>query len=162
MTVAKVYKPLSEPNVSEGDTAVFLGGSIEMGAAIDWQTKLTFDLRNYEIKIINPRRDDWDSTWSQDPTEGTQFFSQVQWEMEGQEAATHKVYYFDPKTKSPITLMELGLYGDVSSTIVCCPKDFWRYGNVKMVCDRYMITCVETYDEMLGWLKDEFKDLLTH
>lgn len=145
------------PNpVPEGIT-VFLGGSIDMGTAENWQERLAKDLDGIEnLVLINPRRDDWDSSWVQDPTPGTQFHEQVSWELYHQENAHGIVYYFAADSKSPITLLELGLFGnlDPETVLVCCPKEFYRYGNVKMVCDRYGIDMVESYDDMLSKLKE--------
>lgn len=147
----KVAKP---PNTYKYEhPTIFLGGSIEMGAAVDWQTRLTNDLKDYKGLILNPRRDDWDSSWVQDPKPGTKFEEQVTWELEGQEISDLKIYYFDEKTKSPITLMEVGLYAEANDTIVCCPKEFWRYGNVAVVCERYGVTLVHTYEDMLEEIK---------
>jgi len=39
---------------------IFLAGSIEMGKAEDWQKKVESLLKNENIVIFNPRRDDWD------------------------------------------------------------------------------------------------------
>lgn len=133
-------------------TKIFLGGSIEMGAAVKWQDALTEFLSSYEddVIVLNPRRDDWDASWIQDPTPGTQFHDQVTWELDAQEDSDIHVYYFDPKTKSPITLFELGTFGIISpeTTIVCCPPDFYRYGNVKIFCDRHDIKLVHIYEEL--------------
>lgn len=60
---------------------IFLAGSIEMGKAIDWQTKVTEALKNHDITILNPRRDDWDSSWK--PTiDDPKFREQVEWELQ--------------------------------------------------------------------------------
>ena len=139
--------------------SIFLGGSIEMGKAEDWQTRLQNDLSDYsdQLVLLTPRRDNWDSSWRQDPTPGTKFHEQVSWELDAQFHDTDLVvYYFAPETKSPITLLELGMFGALDSynTIVCCPKDFWRYGNVKMVCDRLNIRVTETYDEFLESIEE--------
>lgn len=150
--MAKVIKApgaFDQDALDETQISIFLGGSIDMGAAEDWQTRLTNDLSDYDnVILLNPRRDDWDSSWVQDPTPGTQFYEQVKWEMDQQQEADLLVYYFAPDSKSPITLLELGLYGD-DHALVCCPKEFYRYGNVKMVCDRYHIPFVETYEDMM-------------
>lgn len=147
---------------------IFLGGSIDMGAAEDWQTRLAKDLSGYDDKdliLVNPRRDDWDSSWTQDPTPGTQFYEQVDWELNQQENATALVYYFAADSKSPITLLELGIFGrgmgpGPYDVLVCCPKEFYRYGNVKMVCDRYNIAMVENYEDMVEVLKMGIDDAL--
>lgn len=146
---------------------IFLGGSIDMGAAENWQERLTRDLSDYadeDLILLNPRRDDWDSSWVQDPTPGTQFYEQVDWELNQQEDANAIVYYFAADSKSPITLLELGLFGigitGMTAVVVCCPKEFYRYGNVKMVCDRYGISMVETYEELLKTLRTGIDDAL--
>jgi Nucleoside 2-deoxyribosyltransferase like len=154
----KVIKPNSVIDLDYDSYSIFLGGSIEMNTAEDWQTRLIAALGGYpdSIVLLNPRRDDWDSSWSQDPTPGTPFQKQVTWELEAQEQADTLVYYFDPATKSPITLMELGAFGFTSSQslIVCCSPDFWRYGNVAVFCARYRIQLVNTFDELVLALTD--------
>jgi hypothetical protein len=139
--------------LSYDDYRIFLGGSIEMGAAEHWQQRLADALDHFPdtVFLFNPRRDDWDSSWIQDPAPGTQFHTQVTWELVHQELAHLLVYYFDPNTKSVITMMELGAYGlqATENTIVCCPKDFWRYGNVAVFCNRYNIELVHTFEELV-------------
>jgi hypothetical protein len=143
------------PVLNKKALKIFLGGSIDMGTAEKWQDSLANDLSDYDddLVLINPRRDDWDASWKQDPTPGTQFYQQVDWELTNQENAHGIVYYFAANSKSPITLLELGLFKD-HPVIVCCPKEFYRYGNVKMVCERYEIAMVETYEDLVKFLRD--------
>ncbi len=101
--------------------------------------------------MLNPRRDDWDSSWEQ-TVSNDKFREQVLWELRAQENADLRVYYFDPNTKSPITLLELGLFKDKKS-IVCCPDGYWRKGNVEIVCLRYNISLVYTFEHLLNWIK---------
>ena len=126
---------------------IFLAGSIEMGAAGPWQDQLVKQFANQNVTFLNPRRDDWDSSWIQDIS-NLQFNQQVTWELDGLAACDYAVFYFDPNTKSPITLMELGLMAASGKIIVCCPKGFWRKGNVDIVCDRNNILVVETLDQL--------------
>jgi hypothetical protein len=138
------------------ERVLFLGGSIEMWTAEKWQERLVEDLKDYgdALLILNPRRDDWDSSWKQDPTKGTAFHEQVTWELDAQDNSNIIVYYFDTKSKSPITLLELGLYSN-QNVYVCCPKEFYRYGNVKVVCNRWGLPIVETYDELLKLVRED-------
>ena len=123
--------------------AVFLAGSIEMGAAEDWQTELTRALDDLDVLVLNPRRDDWDSTWRQS-IDDPQFRGQVEWELEAQERAAVIALYFAPPTKAPVTLLELGLFARSGKLVVCCPDGFWRKGNVDVVCRRYGVPTVPT------------------
>jgi hypothetical protein len=145
---------IKAPNKIEGldefGITIFLGGSIEMGAAENWQDRLCKHFGNNEkLFFLNPRRDDWDSSWEQIPEEGTQFYEQVSWELEHQDVSDIIVYYFDPNTKSPITLLELGSYGSLNpeKVIVCCPDGFWRKGNVVMFCNHHGIQMCNTFEE---------------
>lgn len=122
---------------------VFLAGSIEMGKAVNWQTELVEAFKDREDVIFyNPRRDDWDSSWVQSE-DNLQFNEQVNWELNALEDADIVVFYFDPATKSPITLMELGLMAgnpeNARKCIVCCPEGFWRKGNVDVLCSKFFI-----------------------
>jgi hypothetical protein len=128
---------------------LFLAGSIEMGAAEEWQARLSAMLLDTSGTILNPRRDDWDASWSQEPTPGP-FMDQVHWELNAQSAADVVVFYFSPETKSPITLLELGLAlaSRPETVAVCCPAGFWRRGNVVLTCERYGVTPVDSLDAL--------------
>jgi hypothetical protein len=138
-------------NIPESYLGIFLAGSIDMGAAEDWQTKLIGTLENGMtdgIAILNPRRDDWDSSWKQsihDP----QFKEQVDWELTGMDSVDIIVMNFLGDSKSPITLLELGLMADSGKLIVCCPYEFYRRGNVEVICDRYDIPLFDNIDDLI-------------
>lgn len=125
-----------------------------MGRAEDWQ-KIVEDyftaFDNYTL--LNPRRDDWNSDWKQ-AFENPHFYQQVNWELNGLEKADHIIMYLDPNTKSPISLLELGLFAASNKLLVCCPEGFWRRGNVEIVCEKYGIPFYESLDELL---EDHFK-----
>ena len=138
------FMPLTKPSI-------FLAGSIEMGKAENWQEKATKALSPYDIIILNPRRDDWDSSWVQS-IQNPQFREQVEWELRAQEEATAIIMHFDPSTKSPITLLELGLFARSYRLYVSCPPGFWRKGNVEIVCSRYNIPLHDSLDSALDRL----------
>jgi nucleoside 2-deoxyribosyltransferase len=115
---------------------VFLAGSIEMGVAKEWQREAIAALESLPGFVLNPRRKEWDSSWSQ-RMEFAPFREQVTWELEGLERADWVLFYFDPATKSPVTLLELGLVARLGKAIVCCPEGFWRKGNVDIVCQQF-------------------------
>jgi hypothetical protein len=127
---------------------IFLAGSIEMGKAENWQEKIV-NTFNKSYLFFNPRRDDWDSSWEQ-KIENVQFNEQVTWELNALDSSDIIVMYFDPNTKSPISLLELGLYAASGKLIVCCPEGFWRKGNVDIVCQRYKVPTVETIQDLIS------------
>jgi hypothetical protein len=136
----------------EEPLSLFLAGSIEMDTAEHWQDRLVKELSDYDIAILNPRRDDWDASWVQSIT-NPQFKEQVTWELNAIDKSNVVAFYFDPNTKSPITLMEFGFCAADRDMVVCCPDGFWRKGNVEVVCDRFGIMLVNTFDELVSALK---------
>jgi len=144
------------PNRIERPTGktIFLAGSIEMGKAIHWQQKVVEAFSNTNLVFFNPRRDDWDSSWEQ-RIDNPQFFEQVNWELDHIEKADLVIFYFDPSTQSPVTLMELGIVAKSGKrAIVCCPDGFWRKGNVDVVCQRYGCTQVALLDELIACMEE--------
>lgn len=128
--------------------SIFLAGSIEMGIAEDWQSKIEEELKDYDVTIFNPRRDEWDSSWEQ-TIHNPQFREQVEWELDHLDKADIILMYFDENTKSPISLLELGLYASSGKMIVYCPEGFWRKGNVDIVANRYDVKQVQSMNELL-------------
>ena len=131
---------------------VFLAGSIEMGVAEHWQKRVIDALSDKPIRFLNPRRDDWDSSWSQD-IHNDEFVEQVVWELTSLEQSHLIIMYFDPNTKSPISLLELGLHAKEQKLVVLCPEGFWKKGNVDIVCDYYSINQVDTFDELIEFIR---------
>ena len=152
--MTQIIKPTSEIQSQEYHLSVFLAGSIEMGVAEDWQTILQKELEDSNITIYNPRRDSWDSSWEQRET-NPQFNHQVNWEMNKLESADIIFMYFSPETKSPISLLELGLHADNDKMIVCCPDGFWRKGNVEIVCSRHRIPLFNSLPTAIASLKSQ-------
>lgn len=142
-----LLKPPMPLQFDERTPSVFLAGSIEMGAAEDWQTQLTNRLTDLNIVILNPRRDAWDASWVQSLA-NPQFREQVEWELAGLERASLVAMYFAPATRAPITLLELGLCAPTGKVVVCCPEGFWRRGNVEVVCTRYGLPLVAGLAEL--------------
>lgn len=122
--------------------SIFLAGSIEQDTAVDWQSAFVTAMSDIECTLFNPRRAEWDATWTED---NPKFQEQVSWELNALDQADLIIMRFEPETKSPITLLELGLYASSGKLLVSCPPGFWRRGNVKIVCGRYG---VPMYDEM--------------
>lgn len=141
----KPPQPLAVPREAR---ALFLAGSIEMGAATDWQMQLSTRLRDLDrLVILNPRREAWDASWRQS-IENRQFREQVEWELDGMAVAEVIAMYLAPETRAPISLLELGLHAGSGKLVVCCPEGFWRKGNVEIVCARYRIEMAPTLDAL--------------
>jgi len=140
---------------------IFLGGSIEMGVARDWQAEAVEVLDDYAPVIYNPRRADWDASWVQ-AIDNPEFNAQVLWEMDAIDRADLVLLHFEAETKSPITMGELYwcLARKPLRTIVSCPPEFWRSGNVTIMCEREGARCYADLGNALAQVKrlaDSFK-----
>ena len=157
--MALIIKPPQNLAKTPKKRSVFLAGSIEMGKAEDWQAYMGNKLSNFDIILWNPRRMSWDATWEQS-IDNPIFKEQVDWELDALDLAEVIFFHFEPHSKSPITLLELGLYAQSGKCVVHCPKDFWRKGNVDIVCQRYQIRQVNSLEDGILFLEDYFKDCL--
>lgn len=119
-----------------------------MGTAIDWQTDVEQKLADLDVCILNPLRAAFDVSMVQS-IDTPAFAEQVRWELDALEEADIILMNFITGSKSPISLLELGLHASSRKLIVCCPAGFWRKGNVDIVCERYGVPIVTTVDEAL-------------
>ena len=143
-----VCKPPAPWTADRDAVVVFLAGSIEMGRATDWQAALTGCLPDHVV-VLNPRRDEWDASWRQSIDE-PRFREQVEWELDGLDRADVIAMWFDPETRSPITLLELGLHARSGKLIVGCPEGFWRRGNIEVVCSRFGVPLFPAWDAFVA------------
>lgn len=149
----KVVKAPEDYAVEESLPSVFLAGSIEMGTAENWQERIEKELESREGLILNPRRDDWNSSWEQSIT-NPNFRQQVEWELGALELVSHIFLYFSPGTKSPISLLEFGMYAESGKLVTCCPEGFWRKGNVEVVSAMYGVDLYDNLDDAIEELQN--------
>jgi hypothetical protein len=140
---ATIHKPPTRPTVTR--PSVIFYGAIQSEPA--WQTSLAASLSDLPIDILDPRRDDWDSSWVEDIS-FPKFKEQVEWEMDYAQVADVVVFYFAPGALTPVTLLELGMYAGTGKAVVCCPKGFYKRGNVQMVCLRNKIDMLEDLESL--------------
>jgi hypothetical protein len=148
-----------------GEQVLFLAGTIDMGDSVDWQEDVANQLNDVDdLVILNPRRDNWDNSWEQSK-DHPQFNEQVTWELEGLRRSDIVFFNFLPSSKSPITMMELGymlgwndfVHRDI---VVCCPKEFYRKGNVDIICDMHYVKVYEEYQEAVRVLRKRITGIL--
>jgi nucleoside 2-deoxyribosyltransferase-like protein len=136
MKAIEVKAPKDYKDIEDLRFSVFLAGSIDQGRAIEWQQKLVEELANFEILILNPRRDDWDFSWEAD---NPKFEEQIEWELAAQEDCDLILFVFTYDSKSPVTMLELGLFAMRNDSIVLVEEGYYRQGNIDIFCKRYNI-----------------------
>ncbi len=149
----KVFYPPNQIELRPLKVSIFLAGTIDNGQSKDWQSDIIDMLieLNVDADIYNPRRPDWDETIKQS-FENPSFYQQVNWELDALEKADVIIVNILEDSKSPITLMEIGLHINTKKLLVCCPDKFYRSGNVQVVCDRYHIPLFDNIPELVETL----------
>lgn len=122
--------------------SVFLAGTIDNGDSLNWQDKTIIEFMNLginNIEIYNPRRKHWNPNPSKEEME-----YQIKWEQEYLDKADFIAMVLLDDSKSPISLLELGLYAKSNKLIVFCTPNFYRWDNVRLTCEKYNIQLVES------------------
>lgn len=124
-------------------TKIFLAGTIDMGNSIDWQTMLYEEFRTMEGRYIlfNPRQENWDAS------RPGEMDYQVNWELEHLEESDMIIMYILGSSKSPISLLEMGLHARSGKMYVICEEDFYRFDNVRITCSFYDIPLFTSLDD---------------
>ena len=134
-----------EPAHLSGWTTVFLAGTIDNGSSEDWQQAVAGKLagRNRKYLLYNPRQEEWH------PEREGEMDYQVNWELEHMEKADHILMVFLDGSRSPITLLELGLHARSGKLLVVCTPGFYRYDNVRFTCERYSVPLFASLEEAI-------------
>ena len=128
----------------KGYRKVFLAGTIDGGDSVDWQAEAEkFFISRGGWAVFNPRQKEWH------PERPGEMDYQVNWELSHLEQADAILMYFADGSKSPITLLELGLHARSGKLRVVCTEKFYRYDNVRITCERYDIPVFTTLQAAL-------------
>jgi len=146
----------SSIDVASTAMRLFLAGSIDSGMAEDWQSLIASSLRDLDVVVFNPRRGAWTPGTSHE-SEPEETRRQINWELDAIERSDIMAFYFAPGTKSPISLLELGLIAPRKQAIVCCPHGFWRKTNVDVICQRFEIQQVSSLEDLVNEIKEKVR-----
>lgn len=155
------FTPPDHILIDKKKKSVFFGGTIDMGDSDDWQFELKMTLRDagFFIDIYNPRRHDWNKDWEQS-IKNPNFYQQVHWEIDAMNKADIIAMCFMPKSRSPISLLELGYFARSGKLIVYCPYQFYRSGNVHIICNMHNIPIYTNYTDFVKGLKETLKEYI--
>ena len=137
---------------------LFLAGTIDNGDSVDWQDEVESLVEGGYPgwMVANPRRKDWDA----EATAET-IAEQINWELSWIEKADHVLLRFLPESKSPISLLELGLLLESktpSQLSIFCARNFYRWMNVYITCGRYNVPIITATD--IGSIKVSLNEVL--
>ena len=127
-------------------TKIFLAGTIDMGNSRDWQAELhdRFSKMDGRYILFNPRQEHWDAS------RPGEMDYQVRWELDHLEEADMIIMYILGTSKSPISLLEMGLHTKSDKMHVICEKDFYRYDNVRITCEYYGVPLYNDLESFLS------------
>jgi hypothetical protein len=143
-------QPLNEIGKINGYVSIFIGGSInknELG--VSFQDRVIESVQNKPYIFYNPKSDEFKQSFV-----NIQFKERFEWELNALKESDIILMYFDKNTKSPICLLELGLFASSGKLIVCCENDFSEKEKVDMICEMYGIKLVDTIDSLINVLND--------
>lgn len=153
----EVYKRWRNERSFINDGSIFLAGTIDCGNSEDWQSEVIYKIRSaFEctspshadariLRVFNPRRSPGDG-FSPDNKEEMDY--QVNWELDRLDEADLILMYLKADSKSPISLMELGLFAASQKLVVVCEPGFYRYHNVRIVCERNGVPMFDSLDDI--------------
>lgn len=147
--MSNIIKPPLNLSIDNNFISIFLAGTIGLNSEYeDWQFAACNKLMRYDVNIYNPRRDKWIGS-SEQNISNVHLKNQINWELEHLENCDFILMNLLGDSKSPISLLELGMYAKSGKLIIACPKDFYRYGNIQVVCERYNITLYDNFGTLL-------------
>jgi len=147
--MSNIIKPPTSIEVDNNFKSCFLAGTIDGGFSQNWQNKVSEKLSDYAINIYNPRRDKWEGSWEQN-INNIDLKNQINWELDALEKSDYILMNILGDSKSPITLLELGMFIKSGKLLVSCPKEFYRYGNIQVMCYRYNVPLFDNVDDLLN------------
>lgn len=124
--------------------SIFLAGTIDNGKSRNWQQEVINKLSKFplpNLTIYNPRRENWNSDY-----DDQELIKQIEWEQEKLKKATYIFMVLDDKSKSPISLLELGEFCSSGKIMVFCTPKFYRWMNVNMFCYDWNIPLITDID----------------
>jgi hypothetical protein len=121
---------------------VFLAGSIDMGAAPNWQKNLIDAYKRHDepirdITFYNPRRPK--GFKGKQTLDNVDFVTQVNWELDHINRSDIVLMYLTEESKAPISLLEFGYiynHSDDIEFVLGVEQGFYRRGNLEVMADR--------------------------
>lgn len=118
------------PIKEQSKQVIFLAGSIDLNLKNNWRRKV--------VETIGNKFDFFDPTiTNHDQLNDVQMKTHIEWELNALELSDIILLNFLPESKSPISLVELGMYVKTTKLIVVCPDNFYQSRYIKTLCVSY-------------------------
>ena len=144
--IENIISPPNRNQIQGTAKKIFLAGTIDNGESENWQEVICNLVRGRsDIIIFNPRKNNWSSD---DNIE-----DQIKWELARLEEADIILMNILPGSKSPITLLEMGLFAKSGKLRVFCDSGFYRFDNVRVTCETYNVQLFQ-HNDIIPYVKN--------
>ncbi|CAM1372061.1 nucleoside 2-deoxyribosyltransferase domain-containing protein [Tenacibaculum xiamenense] len=127
---------------------VFLAGSMCIDKEDDWRKNVIKNFANV-FDFIDPTNE------NHNLLNDSQMEHHINWELEGLELSDIILMNLLPESKSPISMVELGLYARSNKLIICCPENFYQYRYIKTLAKKYNVALFTELEKGIQHLKKE-------
>jgi len=117
-------------DISTNKKLLFLAGSIDLDLPGNWRAVVSNKLSD-TFDFIDP------TTPQHNTMSQRQWDEHVLWELKAMEKTNVILMNLLPEAKSPISLIETGLYVRSQKMIVSCPLDFYKRNYLEELCRFY-------------------------
>ena len=138
---SKIKLPLKE----QSRNYYFLAGSIDCHLGGNWREKVIKEMEHLG-HFFDPTRIEHNEF------NDFQMKEHIEWELNALDLSDTIILNFLPDAKSPISLVELGLYMKSSKLIVICPDQFYQKRYVKEICEKYNTPFFNTMAKAIQYL----------
>jgi len=136
--------PINKDNLR----SIFLAGSMDHRQEHSWRDEIIGEFGSHHI---------FDPTHAQhDDLSNAELKHHIMWELEAMQQSDFILLNFLKDSKSPISLVELGLYAQSGKLIVVCPQEFYKHNYVHILCEKYSTPIFNTLKEAKTLLKNSF------
>ena len=132
------------PQNKENKDYCFLAGSIDFSYN-NWREIVMEEMKGF-IHFFDPTRIDHNEL------NNSQMEEHIDWELNAMNLSDTILLNFLPDFKSPISLVELGLYVKSNKLIVVCPAQFYQKRYVKVLCEKYDTPFFDNLDKAIKYL----------
>lgn len=134
------------PIKEESKGYYFLAGSIDLNLPNNWRKEVIEELED-SVHFFDPIR------VNHEMLNNAQMREHIEWELDALSLSDKILLNFLPDSKSPISLVELGLYAKTDKLIVVCPDKFYLRRYVSVLCNKYNVPFFNSLDKAIQYLK---------
>jgi len=122
--------------------SLFLAGSMDIKGQTNWRERATEQFQAY-YHIFDPTHTNHSNL------NDTEMSKHIKWEWEALNRSDLILLNFTAQAKSPMSLLELGMYISSGKIVVVCPKEFYQAHYINTLCTEHKVPIFESIDDIL-------------